>query len=665
MHAFAPPVPLTYKRNHPATEPHVFQLNSKSVQSTIDALDRTTRENWRARDPSLSRKARRLRGTYGTSDIINHPELRHRVVKSRENRSRVQEMLSRNKSIVTNDWGFFPSGRRKDRARNSDVSSKHFAIALNSNRANCSSNEKAKCTSMNKSPFYSPGKGEGPLFSLSLDARYGAVTSAGGHAAHQDNKLFFDEKMHASIDVVDDPMTGTTLSWPSLGGGEHMMNTGKLYSPYTSRIDEFGKVSPCQWPDTANYTKGSAISGNESESPIVIPRGVARSMEREGIRESRVHKIALTKRREETKRFGRWLQGKSVEKPSAPLEAILPCSSVGSSFHTEHNPSMVTEFSTKLKGSRNNSLSEFDSRLASYGELASTHLSLTGGPQNPFRRSMSKSSNISVKFAGSYSIAHSDTQSHARKSLKNEEKDRNHLVLAIAKATKSLELENVSKINVLAHFGLLLLKPPNNCPGHEVVLKLSRALVDTASSNPNPEIVARGQFIKVIMSQLDHVSIEDTHKLYSTFDSKGRGEVSHIEFCCSLLTVHRPSMNMLTSGHYSYARQYLESIPVLDRCIELFDNGRGGITKHDLRSIMKSCSLTAEDRATMEVHVDQVFKLLAMPFDKFATPKIIPKVAFIGREGILIKNGFVLNEFQRQLLHLQRLVLEKQEIIKQ
>jgi len=656
------PVPRGYKRDHPAVQPHVFKPLSKTVQSTVDVLDRHTRSQWPVHDKPLSRKARRLRSTYGTGDIVNHPELRRRVVHSPDNTSRVQAMLSRNRNVVRNERGYYTDGSKHEKVRHLDVSKNRFAQSLSTTKIASPTR-----TSASRPPFNSPGKGEGPVGSMSLVARYGAKNSPGGHAAHNDKRLFFNEELHQNIDVVDDPVTGTTLSWPSLGG-EYMGNSNifgveavasseGLFNPYSSRVDEFKKISPSQWPDEAGYTRGSAIARRKEKpsSPIVVPRGIARSMERDGIRQSRLHKMALTKRREEMKELGRWLQGKP-KSDSTPPPPYFPNSSSTTSFFTEYDPSLVSGVSRKKR----NNKSEFDGRTSTYGELASLHQGLTGGASNPFRKSMnlpSKLDTVSVKFAGSYSMAQSTVSGHTNK--------RSQLVQAVAKATKSLRLENESKIEELAKFGLILLKAPNNCPGHEVVLKLSKALVDTASSNPNPDIISRPQFVRVVMYQLDHVDERAAHNLYSCFDPNGREKVCHVEFCCCLLVIHRPSMNILTSGHYHYIRKYMESVPVLERCISLFENGRGGITKFDLRRILTSCSLTAEDRAIMDAQTDQVFKVMKIPFDSMTVPRLMPKEEFIGRNGLLVRNSFVFDEFQSQLLSLQNIVGKKQQEIRE
>ena len=113
---------------------------------------------------------------------------------------------------------------------------------------------------------------------------------------------------------------------------------------------------------------------------------------------------------------------------------------------------------------------------------------------------------------------------------------------------------------------------------------------------------------------------------------------------------------MLTSGQYHYARKYMASITVLERCIQLFENGRGGITKHDLRRILTACSLTAEDRARMDKQTDQIFQIMKVPFDSMSVPRLMKMEEFIGKEGLLVRNSFVLDEYQDQLTTLQEKV---------
>jgi hypothetical protein len=369
--------------------------------------------------------------------------------------------------------------------------------------------------------------------------------------------------------------------------------------------------------------------------------------------------MALSKRRSETKNFGRWLQGKPRGGQYKEPPPFFPNSSSTTSFFTEYDPSVISDYPlgggkgsmSKVKNKR----SEFADRMSTYGELASLHQGLTGGADNPFRKSMNlpskvgSGSRVSIKFAGSYSMARSMSEA-------NHLGEKSALVQAVAKATKSLKLENESKIKCLSRFGLILLQAPNNCPGHEVVLKLSRALVDTASSNPDPAIISRLQFVRVVMHQVDHVFDRFAHNLYSCFDPNGREKVNHTEFCCCILAIHRPSMNMLTSGQYHYARKYMASITVLERCIQLFENGRGGITKHDLRRILTACSLTAEDRARMDKQTDQIFQIMKVPFDSMSVPRLMKMEEFIGKEGLLVRNSFVLDEYQDQLTTLQEKV---------
>jgi len=138
-----------------------------------------------------------------------------------------------------------------------------------------------------------------------------------------------------------------------------------------------------------------------------------------------------------------------------------------------------------------------------------------------------------------------------------------------------------------------------------------------------------------------------------------------MEFLCCVLAVHRPSMNSLTSGHYSYAKGYIQSIPIVVKNMDVFENGRGGINKHDLRKILKAVSISAEERAITDAHVDQIFEVIKVPFDRFSTPKIYTKEEIIGRTGLLVRNSFVLDEYQAQLVRLQEEVQHVKDMIKE
>jgi hypothetical protein len=690
---------MNYKRDHPAVVPHEFHRNSKTVQSTMDALDRIARESWVPRDEVLSRKARRLKSTYATSDIVNHPELRTRLVHTPERGSRVSEgVLDANVNIVTDDRGFYPDGSRPGglvKYKVVDVKKAAFAAATAVHKSNSvgSAPDRRSRVLPSKPPFYAAGSGLGPVASLSQTARYGPNNSTQGHARHQDSTLSFDPDLHASISVTDDPATGaTSLRWPSLGG-EHMAHSTLtaidamaanygICDVHEPRVDSYGKISPMDWPEDAGYTRGSAIVRNKKaaaaaaadqsslyydsyaggvnntssfaktmsapSNSIVVPRGIARSIERDGIRKTQVHAMALQKRREDTKAHGRWLQGKSSS----------------DSLYTQYSDSGANVYDPSViernRQKKNSNKSEFNSRMASYGDLASQFLDLSGGPKNPFRNTMNLSSSVaehSVGGAGTFSVVMSKS-SHLKKS-------RSNLVQAVAKSVKSHRLASSSKIHCLATFGEIMVTTPNNLPGHAAITELARCLVDTASSNPNPEVISRNQFVGVILAQVVHTDLQDCHNIYSCFDPNGREAMEWMEFLCCLLAVHRPSMNSLTSGHYSYARAYNACIPVIVRGIEIFDNGRGGVTKHDLRKILNAVCISATDRAIINKHVDQIFELLKVPFEKFAVPKILTEEEIIGRNGLLVKNSFVLDEYQKQLLVLQEEVQKVKDFIKE
>ena len=327
---------------------------------------------------------------------------------------------------------------------------------------------------------------------------------------------------------------------------------------HEGRVDEYGKLAPRDWPAEAGYTRGSAISRRKEQkkareleresqqqhdyygvggsgyyepntsatshvkdgaapsavsgyssnsSNFKIPRGVARSIEREGIRQSQVHEIALRKRRDETKVHGRWLQGKN------------PNNSHASSLYTQYSEGgsiMDPSVLRKRRMKKNDNKGDFNGRTSTYGELASQYLELSGGPRNPFRNSAmggGVGSEVSVGSAGSISVVQS-TSSHANK-------NRSELIQAVAKSVKSHRLTSSFKIKTLAEFGEVLVTAPNNLPGHAAVTELAKRLVDTASSNPNPEIISRNQFVRVVMSNLEHIDLQVRREIRG---EGGRGE---------------------------------------------------------------------------------------------------------------------------------------------
>ena len=159
----------------------------------MDSLDRIDRSNWVPRDAVLSRKARRLKGTYATSDLVNHPELRTRLVRDQGPGSRIEAALKSNKNIVTDKRGFFPDGSRPGGLVSYievEVAKADFAratVASDLARAERGGAESGgdDRRAQQRPPFYAAGCGEGPVASLAIDARYGANNSLDGHARHQ------------------------------------------------------------------------------------------------------------------------------------------------------------------------------------------------------------------------------------------------------------------------------------------------------------------------------------------------------------------------------------------------------------------------------------------------------------------------------------------------
>ena len=116
-------------------------------------------------------------------------------------------------------------------------------------------------------------------------------------------------------------------------------------------------------------------------------------------------------------------------------------------------------------------------------------------------------------------------------------------------------------------------------------------------------------------------------------------------------------MNRLTGGHFtSYGRQYLDSLPVLSRCIDYLCNGLSGITLREVRLLLKTATLNREDGIVADANVDQLVKLTKVPFDKFKAQKLYGGEELIGKDGLLVRNSFVLDEYQQQMLTLQKAV---------
>ncbi|GMI35567.1 hypothetical protein TeGR_g12422, partial [Tetraparma gracilis] len=190
---------MNYHRNHPAVTPHEFHHTSKTVRSTMDTLDKIRRDGWKPRDASLERRARRLRGTYGVADITQHPELRTRLAQPPGAGSLLSQALSANANVVADDRGFFPDGSRPGghlpRQRGVSAGRDRFARPLREAEA-------AARAEADPKPFYPAGK----------------ATTRAEPAYRQDNTLAFDAGRHASIQLLDDPLGGTEMAWPSLGG---------------------------------------------------------------------------------------------------------------------------------------------------------------------------------------------------------------------------------------------------------------------------------------------------------------------------------------------------------------------------------------------------------------------------------------------------------------
>jgi len=202
---------------------------------------------------------------------------------------------------------------------------------------------------------------------------------------------------------------------------------------------------------------------------------------------------------------------------------------------------------------------------------------------------------------------------------------------------------------------------PNSLPGHEIVLVINQGLLDTAQENPDPRYISRTQFVKSMCSSLYEIEKDQFHRLYSSFDPYGRNKVSHADFCCVIMAVHRPSMNQLSSGRYHYARKYLDKLPVVSKLYLIYANGRAGITKKDLNVMLKCCEMSAEDKVTIDSLCELLFESMRAASKLNDDFQLISEDSLIGRGGLLIRNSVILDVFQKQLLNVQFLVTEAKE----
>jgi len=463
--------------NQSPVKPVDIQLNSKTVQSTIDALDRIERTGWKKRDPILEEKSRRLRKLYN-EDVTTHEHLRLRVVRTPEKGSAMaytQQLLQANKNVVKNSRGYLPD-RSSHSASNSNVSTSLYD--KNKIRQSFFKAHPSKPASSNH-PFYSPGKGLGPVSTTSLNARYGPTQSREGFTSHQDNTLEFNDELHNSIQVVDSAEKGSTkVSWPDLGESYIANNSDVLapsaftaakgiFNPYSAPINEFGRISPCDW-NMENAGSKSSLFQNSNSNGTVIPRGTARGIERKAIRDARVHELALQKRRKQAKLHAKWLQNSGSVLSSGSGKSRSKRSSSGSgsvdSFQTEfvgeqsQSQSMINSMfessSSNHTPSSNNQQTKskkFQS-LKSYGEEATNAMNLMAKPENPYRQSMSLPSEAKkneAKTAGVYSLIESKVGMNDRVT---------HISKAIARSTKSSILDTTNKIKEIAALAKRLLK---------------------------------------------------------------------------------------------------------------------------------------------------------------------------------------------------------------
>ena len=211
----------------------------------------------------------------------------------------------------------------------------------------------------------------------------------------------------------------------------------------------------------------------------------------------------------------------------------------------------------------------------------------------------------------------------------------------------------------MAAIAYKLVRSPNSLPGHEIVVIIYKGLVDTAQENPNPMYISRKQFVKTMFNILDDIEPSQFQRLYSTFDTCGRNKISYAEFCCVLMCVHRPSMNQLTSGRYRYARDYLDTLPVVAKMWIIYANGRKGVTRKEIRAMLRCCSLSEKDNLMIDSLCDQLDDSIKRKSGGFDDVHLLyTEDDLIGKDGLLIRNSCLLDEFKKQLLHFQKLVNE-------
>ena len=202
---------------------------------------------------------------------------------------------------------------------------------------------------------------------------------------HRTNTL---AKTHThSIDVREDPVDGIGIGWPSIGvetlvGGGREGEAGRrgMCDVWEPRVDEYERINPREW-NTSGYVRGSILDKSSTGSEIRIPRGVARSIEREGVRNARVHKMALDTRRNQAKKHGRWLQGKE-ESAMSDQSNEYPSMMVDESLYTQYDPSdSVASYYTpssnlvkRKKNKKKKSENKYKQSMSTYGTLASEHL---------------------------------------------------------------------------------------------------------------------------------------------------------------------------------------------------------------------------------------------------------------------------------------------------
>ena len=266
--------------------------------------------------------------------------------------------------------------------------------------------------------------------------------------------------------------------------------------------------------------------------------------------------------------------------------------------------------------------------------------------------------------AGIFSMVESKLEDHSGQQPPPGAVARRHKMSdAISKATKSTILDTTKKVDEVAALCARLLKSPNSLPGHEIVIIIFAGLRDTAQENPNPMFISRKQFVKTMFSVLDEIEPDQFHRLYSTFDPCGRNKVSYSEFCCVLMAVHRPSMNQLTSGRYWYARDYLDTLPVVAKMWIIYANGRKGVTRTELRAMLRCCSLSEKHNLVIDSLCDQLDDSLRSKNKMGDEYNLYTEDDLIGKEGLLIRNNCLLDEFRAQLMNFQCLVNNAREKI--